>query len=253
MRSKSFFVALAFILLALLSSPAQAQERLCDTAFEDCRQPIWTLIDNETVGIDMALWFIQDTSISNKIIARWQAGVPVRILVDPRGNSNAGNEQILNSFQAAGIPMRYKNADGILHWKMLLFVGQNQLEFSGANFGPSFFVPTTPNANYIDEAIYFTDDQSVINSFKTKFDDHWTDTVRYSNYANINGPLTRNYPTFPINSELNFPFTADGSQDYYNRTAFNMNQEMQKDRKSTRLNSSHSQISYAVFCLKKKN
>src|SRR5688572_30905432 len=27
----------------------------------------------------------------------------------------------------------------------------------------------------------------------------------------------------------------------------------QEDRKSTRLNSSHSQISYAVFCLKKKN
>src|SRR2546430_5772856 len=27
----------------------------------------------------------------------------------------------------------------------------------------------------------------------------------------------------------------------------------QTDRKSTRLNSSHSQISYAVFCLKKKN
>src|SRR2546430_13263282 len=27
---------------------------------------------------------------------------------------------------------------------------------------------------------------------------------------------------------------------------------MTKDRKSTRLNSSHSQISYAVFCLKKK-
>src|SRR2546430_10300897 len=28
--------------------------------------------------------------------------------------------------------------------------------------------------------------------------------------------------------------------------------KMAKDRKSTRLNSSHSQISYAVFCLKKK-
>src|SRR2546427_4741620 len=28
--------------------------------------------------------------------------------------------------------------------------------------------------------------------------------------------------------------------------------ELQRDRKSTRLNSSHSQISYAVFCLKKK-
>src|SRR2546430_5622625 len=30
------------------------------------------------------------------------------------------------------------------------------------------------------------------------------------------------------------------------------NENLPKDRKSTRLNSSHSQISYAVFCLKKK-
>src|SRR2546430_10946385 len=30
-------------------------------------------------------------------------------------------------------------------------------------------------------------------------------------------------------------------------------QQSRVDRKSTRLNSSHSQISYAVFCLKKKN
>src|SRR5688572_32529475 len=29
--------------------------------------------------------------------------------------------------------------------------------------------------------------------------------------------------------------------------------DLDEDRKSTRLNSSHSQISYAVFCLKKKN
>src|SRR2546430_12180656 len=31
------------------------------------------------------------------------------------------------------------------------------------------------------------------------------------------------------------------------------NKRIPTDRKSTRLNSSHSQISYAVFCLKKKN
>src|SRR2546430_8064123 len=36
------------------------------------------------------------------------------------------------------------------------------------------------------------------------------------------------------------------------RTVANQNVQ-QIDRKSTRLNSSHSQISYAVFCLKKKN
>src|SRR2546430_7468486 len=32
-----------------------------------------------------------------------------------------------------------------------------------------------------------------------------------------------------------------------------LNRRVLADRKSTRLNSSHSQISYAVFCLKKKN
>src|SRR2546430_12310998 len=37
--------------------------------------------------------------------------------------------------------------------------------------------------------------------------------------------------------------TADRAQPHYGR---------RRDRKSTRLNSSHSQISYAVFCLKKK-
>src|SRR2546430_13717402 len=33
----------------------------------------------------------------------------------------------------------------------------------------------------------------------------------------------------------------------------NLHKAAAADRKSTRLNSSHSQISYAVFCLKKKN
>src|SRR3712207_8626105 len=32
-----------------------------------------------------------------------------------------------------------------------------------------------------------------------------------------------------------------------------LNEELEEDRKSTRLNSSHANISYAVFCLKKKN
>src|SRR5215211_7373914 len=166
MRARKIHVVLAIIFVTLVCTRAQSQERLCDTAFEDCRGPLWSLIDNETVGIDVAYWFMQDTSIANKIIARWQAGVPVRILVDPRANPTySGNEQILNQFKAAGIPMRYKNGGGILHWKMMLFVGQNRVEFSGANYSGNFFVPDAPNSNYIDEAIYLTDDASVVQSF----------------------------------------------------------------------------------------
>src|SRR3712207_8009618 len=42
-------------------------------------------------------------------------------------------------------------------------------------------------------------------------------------------------------------WAADGSEDYLKRL------RRYSDRKSTRLNSSHANISYAVFCLKKKN
>jgi hypothetical protein len=59
-------------------------------------------------------------------------------------------------------------------------------------------------------------------------DNLWTNTVNYGNYANITGPLTRIYPTTAIDPALNFPPTDDGSQDFYARTAFEMNHESQK-------------------------
>src|SRR2546421_1400275 len=55
-----------------------------------------------------------------------------------------------------------------------------------------------------------------------------------------------------INSCQNFTFDFyydfEALQDKYPDVKF-----ISQDRKSTRLNSSHDQISYAVFCLKKKN
>lgn len=218
---------LAFLIVSAVS--LQAQERLCDPAFEDCRTPLWNLIDAETAGIDVAFWFMQDSSYATKLVNKFKAGVPVRVIVDPRANPTyAGNAAVLDQLKAAGIPMRYKVGDGIAHWKMMLFVGQNKLEFSGANYSSNFFVPDAPNSNYFDEAIYFTNDSSLIQSFKTKYDDVWTNTLLYANYANVTGPLTRKYPTFPINPELNFPPSADSSQDFLLRTQQNLNAETQK-------------------------
>src|SRR3712207_7874152 len=39
----------------------------------------------------------------------------------------------------------------------------------------------------------------------------------------------------------------------WGRSATQLTYDFSRDRKSTRLNSSHANISYAVFCLKKKN
>ena len=212
--------------LFFVAAPALAQDTLCDTAFEDCRTPLWQLIDNETVGIDVAFWFMDDTSYVPKLINKFQQGVPVRVLVDPRASAtHPVNQQVLDQLAAAGIPMR-KNvaAGGVLHWKMMLFVGQNKVQFSAANYGPQNFVPTDPFNNYIDEIIYFTSTQSVVNSFKTKYDDKWLDTNRFANYANINGPLTRKYPIFTKDPELNYP----PEESFANRSTFQYNQETQK-------------------------
>ena len=154
--SKRYLLVLFLLpgLFALTTKPAMAQERLCDTSFEDCRQPLWDLIDVETQGIDFSFWFIQDSSYATKLINKFNSGVPVRILCDPRASETyTGNQAILDQLRAAGIPMRYKAADGILHMKMVLFAGQNKVEFSGSNYGPDFFVPAQPYTNYIDEAI----------------------------------------------------------------------------------------------------
>src|SRR3712207_8812999 len=51
--------------------------------------------------------------------------------------------------------------------------------------------------------------------------------------------------------ELFIPFTHTTLPEGDNAVKFSLN-ALAEDRKSTRLNSSHANISYAVFCLKKK-
>ena len=64
---------------------------------------------------------------------------------------------------------------------------------------------STPYENYVDEAIYFTSDTAIVNSFRTRFDDQWIDTETWANYANITGPLVRRYGVFAKDPSLNFP------------------------------------------------
>ena len=105
-------VALATMLL--LGSPmgAAAQtapEGLCDTQFQDCRAPIFDLIRNEQVGIDVEFWFMEDARYVQELLNRHNAGVPIRIIVDQRANASKRlNEQILNSLRDIGFPMREK-------------------------------------------------------------------------------------------------------------------------------------------------
>lgn len=210
----------------MLAAPsADAAEHLCDAAVQNCRTELINLIRNEQVRIDVSFWFMEDARYATELVNRWRAGIPVRVMMDSEANASyPNNAPILNQLKSAGIPMREKTTGGILHRKFMLFAGQNMLEFSGANYSPDAFVPTQPYVNYVDEAIYYTDDPVVVNSFKTVMDDMWTATTGYGDYANITTPLARVYPTYTIDPELNFP----PAQSYANRAVSRYNAETQK-------------------------
>jgi phosphatidylserine/phosphatidylglycerophosphate/cardiolipin synthase-like enzyme len=221
-RRLLFAVLIVSTCLWLTAHPVAAVERLCDPAFENCRTPLLDLINRETQGIDVAFWFMEDSRYASAIAARWRAGVPVRLLVDPRANASYPlNAGILQGFDDAGIPMRKRVASGILHWKMMIFAGQGVVEFSGANYSVNAFNPVTPYTNYVDEAIYFTSDPAIVHTMMTRFDRSWVDTSSFANYANVSGPPSRRYGSFAQAPELNFP----PEQSYANRAIALYNRE----------------------------
>jgi phosphatidylserine/phosphatidylglycerophosphate/cardiolipin synthase-like enzyme len=214
MTQKRVVLAAALLLAAGLSLPANAsaEEKLCDASSADCRAPLLALINNEHQGIDVGVWFFKDSRFVTALINAKNRGVPVRIIMDPRANAQyAANGPLLDKLSAAGIPMRKRIAGDICHWKLMIFAGQGVVEWSGANFSPTAFVPQDPYKDYEDEVIYFS--QQLLPSFMTMFDNIWTNTKEYANFANVPaGPLVRNYPTAPIDPRLNFP-PKDSYQD----------------------------------------
>ncbi len=203
-RPRVIALCVAAAAVMYLPASALAAERLCDTAFEDCRAPLLTLINNERARIDVAFNMMEDPVIADALIRRYKAGVPVRVVADPRRNSvSAQNAAVLQKLAAAGIPIRGKTSGSSMHWKFMLFAGQEMLEFGAANFSDYYLVPVTPYQNYTDEAVYFTDDPALVDSFKTRMDDAWVETT-FTNYANVRSTPVREYPTFPIDPDLLF-------------------------------------------------
>ena len=217
MKNSSVSYLLTAALVALFSlvgagarpasaQPLAPQERLCDPAFQDCRADILTYIQQETVEIDMGFWMMTDARYSNELVKAAARGVKIRLLMDPRcADQHEACGPQNDQLQAAGIPMRKRITSGILHWKVAIFAGQGQIEFAGANYAPFEMVPETPYVNYTDEIVFFTNTPSLVQSFMTRFDDLWTSTTEFGDYANVTAPLTRSYPIYPIDPELNFP------------------------------------------------
>ena len=141
-RVGSCVLVLLLLLGAWRPSTVRALEGFCDPSFQDCRAALLQLIANERIGIDIAFWFMEDARYTTALINKFKAGVPVRVIVDPRANQkNPLNAYRLAELAAAGIPMRQRTAGGILHWKAAIFAGQGTVEFGGANYSAWAWVP----------------------------------------------------------------------------------------------------------------
>lgn len=190
--------------ILLLPSSSRAADKFCEAASTDCRAPILTYIRNELIRLDIATEEITDPLIVDAIIAKFRAGVPVRMLIEPRRTADEpANGPALLKLKAAGVPMRYKSVGDILHWKMMLFAGQHTVQFGAAQLTQKYLVPVQPFVNFTQDPIVFSSTTAIVQSFQRKFDDAWTDVANFSNYGNaaVAAPA---YPAYPIDPSLNF-------------------------------------------------
>ena len=115
---------LLLVAMLLVPSRALALEKLCDPAFENCRQPLVSLIRAETKGIDVAFWFMEDTNLAQELVNRWKAGVPVRVLMDTEANATyPANATSLKMLKDAGIPVTLYGGKETSHGKINADIG----------------------------------------------------------------------------------------------------------------------------------
>ena len=98
----------------------------------------------------------------------------------------------------------------ILHWQMMLFAGQDVVEFSAAAHSPSSSTPVTPYTDSVDDAVFSTDDPPLTNSFRKKFDTLWgIPPEEFSTTPTSRARLTACTGTFALDPALNFTPAQD--------------------------------------------
>ncbi len=203
-RPSTALWGVAFSIASFTTARPAAADQVCEARLVDCRQGLLAYIGRESIRLDIGMEEMADTVIADAVIARFKAKVPVRVLVEPRRNAaEPRNAVVLDKLKAAGVPMRYRKVGDMLHWKMMIFAGQDTVEFGAAQFTKEYLVPAQAGVNFTQDPIYYSTNSSLVNSFQRKFDDTLVDGVNFGNYANAS-LVSRAYPADAIDPALNF-------------------------------------------------
>src|SRR5258705_13872290 len=66
-------------------TPAAA-DQFCEARLTNCRTDLIAFINREAIGLDIGMEEMTDPLIADAVIARFQARVPVRMIVEPKRN-----------------------------------------------------------------------------------------------------------------------------------------------------------------------
>ena len=178
---------------------------------EDCRAPLLDLINNETQGIDVGVWFFKDdrfvTALSTRRSAACRCASSWTRAPTRRIRRTAAARQALRRRHPDAQAHRRRHlpleADDLRRSGRRRMVGR-ELQPDGIRAAGSG-TRTTKTRSSISPS-------SSLPSFMTMFDNIWTNTKEYANFANVPPTLVRNYPTSPIDPRLCFP-PKDSYQD----------------------------------------
>ncbi|CAN5864463.1 hypothetical protein BH24ACI4_BH24ACI4_08120 [soil metagenome] len=192
-------LALSTFLIA--ARPAAAQEQMLFPATDNAHAAILQKIWNENVRLDIATWYLIDREITQALVNRFQAGVPVRVLGDWEAifNIDPNTRREYEFLASYGVPIRLRyhptSYPELMHWKAGIFVGQNTVEFGSANW-TGFELAPWSSTNFKDETVMFTNDSAIVNAFLTKFDQMWANTSEFLDWPEVYRNVTGNtWPT----------------------------------------------------------
>ena len=146
--------------------------------------PLINEINNENAKVDVVAYRLEVDNLTNAILAKFQAGVPVRIIIDPgQYTNNAWPEYWLthaniDKLWAAGVPIKQRNHSGVTHMKTV--ITSNYATNASSNFAQNwqrdhdYFVPKATKT-------------AVYNAFVNQFNTMWNNTTDF-------GPLVTTPP-----------------------------------------------------------
>ena len=201
--ARAVFMGALFALstLVIAARPAAAQEQMLFPATDNAHAAILQKIRNENVRLDIATWYLIDREITQALVNRFQAGVPVRVLGDWEAifNIDPNTRREYEFLASHGVPIRLRYHPTwfpeLMHWKAGIFVGQNTVEFGSANW-TGFELAPWSSTDFKDETVMFTNDPAIVNAFLTKFDQMWVNTSEFLDWPEVYRNVTgNNWPT----------------------------------------------------------